>query len=144
MYKYIAKYVVGEEPTEERTKRQIAEEHFPHLKIMLYPTLLRMDDKNVVDDLFEGNICYELTLVEAIKRGIVKPPKYVKCDYELRDMLVGISEQIKECDDKETRERLEEKLDKMRKIVDQAEGIPELFAKNMTKKRWKIHSILQR
>ena len=94
----------------------------------------RMDDKNVVDDLFEGNICYELTLVEAIKRGIVKPPKYVKCDYELRDMLVGISEQIKECDDKETRERLEEKLDKMRKIVDQAEGIPELFAKNMTKK----------
>ena len=186
MYKYIAKYVVGEEPTEERTERQIAEEHFPHLKIMLYPTLLRMDneileklkpdiiimdelhrtgadkwgpkvntlldmyseakvlgltatpdrmdDKNVVDDLFEGNICYELTLVEAIKRGIVKPPKYVKCDYELRDMLVGISEQIKECDDKETRERLEEKLDKMRKIVDQAEGIPELFAKNMTKK----------
>ena len=80
----------------------------------------------------------------AIKRGIVKPPKYVKCDYELRDMLVGISEQIKECDDKETRERLEEKLDKMRKIVDQAEGILELFAKNMTKKRWKIHSILQR
>ena len=186
MYKYIAKYVVGEEPTEERTERQIAEEHFPHLKIMLYPTLLRMDneileklkpdiiimdelhrtgadkwgpkvntlldmyseakvlgltatpdrmdDKNVVDDLFEGNICYELTLVEAIKRGIVKPPKYVKCDYELRDMLVGISEKIKECDDKETRERLEEKLDKMRKIVDQAEGIPELFAKNMTKK----------
>ena len=186
MYKYIAKYVVGEEPTEERTERQIAEEHFPHLKIMLYPTLLRMDseileklkpdiiimdelhrtgadkwgpkvntlldmypeakvlgltatpdrmdDKNVVDDLFEGNISYELTLVEAIKRGIVKPPKYVKCDYELRDMLVGIAEQIKECDDKETRERLEEKLDKMRKIVDQAEGIPELFAKNMTKK----------
>ena len=186
MYKYIAKYVVGEEPTEERTERQIAEEHFPHLKIMLYPTLLRMDseileklkpdiiimdelhrtgadkwgpkvntlldmypeakvlgltatpdrmdDKNVVDDLFEGNISYELTLVEAIKRGIVKPPKYVKCDYELRDMLVGIAEQIKECDDKETRERLEEKLDKMRKIVNQAEGIPELFAKNMTKK----------
>ena len=183
MYKYIAKYVVGEEPTEER---QIAEEHFPNLKIMLYPTLLRMDseilenlkpdiiimdelhrtgadkwgpkvntlldtyskakvlgltatpdrmdDKNVVDDLFEGNISYELTLVEAIKRGIVKPPKYVKCDYELRDMLVGIAEQIKECDNKETRESLEEKLDKMRKIVDQAEGIPELFAKNMTKK----------
>ena len=186
MYKYIAKYVVGEEPTEERTERQIADEHFPNLKIMLYPTLLRMDnemleklkpdviimdelhrtgadkwgpkvntlletyseakvlgltatpdrmdDKNVVDDLFEGNISYELTLVEAIKRGIVKPPKYVKCDYELRDMLVGIAEQIKECDNKETRERLEEKLDKMRKIVDQAEGIPELFAKNMTKK----------
>ena len=186
MYKYIAKYVVGEEPTEERSERQIAEEHFPNLKIMLYPTLLRMDseileklkpdiiimdelhrtgadkwgpkvntlldmysgakvlgltatpdrmdDKNVVDDLFEGNISYELTLVEAIKRGIVKPPKYVKCDYELRDMLVGIAEQIKECDNKETRESLEEKLDKMRKIVDQAEGIPELFAKNMTKK----------
>ena len=45
MYKYIAKYVVGEEPTEERTERQIAEEHSSHLKIMLYPTLLRMDNE---------------------------------------------------------------------------------------------------
>ena len=124
MYNYIARYVVGEEPTKERTTRMIAENYFPNLKIMLYPSLLkvkdeqmsrlnsdiiimdelhrtgadkwgkrintlleknpnakilgltatpdRMDDKNVVDELFEGNVDYELTLVDALIKGIVK------------------------------------------------------------------------
>ena len=50
MYRYIAKYVVGEEPTKERPAKKIAEEHFPNLKIMLYPTLLRMKEE-VMDKL---------------------------------------------------------------------------------------------
>ena len=41
MYNYIAKYIVGEEPTAERTSRMIADEYFPHLKIMLYPSTRR-------------------------------------------------------------------------------------------------------
>ena len=135
MYNYIAKYIVGEEPSGDRPARMIADEYFPNLKIMLYPSLLRvtdeqmkklnadiiimdelhrtgadrwgekvntlleqnpdakilgltatpdrMDDKNVIDDLFEGNIDYELTLVDALRDGIVKAPTYVKCDYAL-------------------------------------------------------------
>ena len=111
MYGYIAKYIVGEEPTSKRPAKKIAKEHFPNLKIILYPTLLRMksemmeslkpdiiimdelhrtgaeqwgtkietlldknptakvlgltatpdrmDDKNVVDNLFEGKIYFE-------------------------------------------------------------------------------------
>ena len=189
MYNYVAKYIVGEEPTKERTARMIAEEYFPNLKIMLYQTLLRvkdeqmsklnadiiimdelhrtgadqwgkrintlleknqnaeilgltatpdrMDDKNVVDELFEGNINYELTLVDALRARIVKSPTYVKCDYALGEHLEGIRIAIANCSDEQTKKELQEKYDKMRKIIEQADGIPELFAKNIQKKNGK-------
>ena len=41
MYNYIAKYIVGEEPSRERPARMIADEYFPNLKIMLYPSTRR-------------------------------------------------------------------------------------------------------
>ena len=186
MYNYIAKYIANEEPTSERTSRMIADEYFPNLKIMLYPSLLkvkeeqmeklnadiiimdelhrtgadkwgqrintlleknsnaqilgltatpdRMDDKNVVDELFEGNADYELTLVDALKNGIVKAPTYVKCDYTLGEYLEGIRTAIANCNDEQKKKELQDRYDKMRKIVDQADGIPELFAKNIKKK----------
>ena len=186
MYNYIAKYIVGEEPSSNRPARMIADEYFSNLKIMLYPSLLRvtdeqmtklnadiivmdelhrtgadrwgekintlleqnpnakilgltatpdrMDDKNVIDDLFEGNIDYELTLVDALRDGIVKAPTYVKCDYALGEYLDGIRTAISNCNDEQTKKELQDKYDKMRKIVDQADGIPELFAKNIKKK----------
>ena len=185
MYNYIAKYIVGEEPSSGRPARMIADKYFPNLKIMLYPSLLRvteeqmeklnadiiimdelhrtgadrwgekintlleknsnakilgltatpdrMDDKNVIDDLFEGSIDYELTLVDALRDRIVKAPTYVKCDYALGEYLEGIRTAISNCNDEQTKKKLQEKYDKMRKIVDQADGIPELFAKNIKK-----------
>ena len=185
MYNYIAKYIVGEEPSSERPARMIADEYFPNLKIILYPSLLRvkdeqmnkiqhdiiimdelhrtgadkwgerintlleknpnakilgltatpdrMDDKNVIDNLFEGSIDYELTLVEALRDRIVKAPTYVKCDYALGEYLEGIRTAISNCSDEQKKKELQDKYDKMRKIVEQAEGIPELFAKNIKK-----------
>lgn len=186
MYNYIAKYIAGEEPSSERSARMIADEYFPNLKIMLYPSLLRvkdeqmdkiqpdiiimdelhrtgadkwgerintlleknpnakilgltatpdrMDDKNVIDNLFEGSIDYELTLVEALRDRIVKAPTYVKCDYALGEYLEGIRTAISNCSDEQKKKELQDKYDKMRKIVEQAEGIPELFAKNIKDK----------
>ena len=186
MYNYIAKYIANEEPTEKKTAKMIAKEYFPHLEIILYPTLLRlndeklekldadiiimdelhrtgadkwgervntlieknskakvlgltatpdrMDDKNVVDELFNGKIDYELTLVDALRDRIVKSPEYVKCDYALGEQLEGIKKAIDNCNDEQTKKELQEKYNKMRKIVDQADGIPELFAKNIKKK----------
>lgn len=186
MYRYIAKYIAGEEPTTERPAKMIAEEQFPNLRIILYPSLLRMkneimenlnpdiiimdelhrtgadkwgekiddlininpnakilgltatpdrmDDKNIVDDLFCGNVDYELTLVDAIQKGIVQAPNYVKCDYSLRDSLESIKTAIEQCSNPQTKKELQERYDKMRRIVEHAEGIPALFAKNMTKK----------
>ena len=186
MYNYIAKYIVGEEPTSERPAKKIAEEHFPNLKIRLYQTLLkvsdekmekyhadiiimdelhrtgaekwgekvntlleknpnakilgltatpeRMDEQNVIDKLFEGNISYELTLVEALRRRILKSPKYVKCDYALGEYIEGLKEAIDSCSDEKTKSELQKKVEQMRRIVEEAEGIPQLFKNNIQKK----------
>ena len=186
MYNYIAKYIVGEEPTSERPDRIIAKEHFPNLEIRLYQTLLkvsdenmekyhadiiimdelhrtgaekwgekvntlleknpnakilgltatpeRMDEQNVIDKLFEGNISYELTLVEALRRRILKSPKYVKCDYALGEYIEGLKEAIDSCSDEKTKSELQKKVEQMRRIVEEAEGIPELFKNNIQKK----------
>ncbi len=107
----------------------------PNAKILgLTATPDRMDDKNIVDDLFSGNVDYELTLVDAIQKGIVQTPNYVKCDYSLRDSLESIKTAIEQCSNPQTKKELQERYDKMRRIVEHAEGIPALFAKNMTKK----------
>lgn len=189
MYNYIAKYIVGEEPSSERPSKMIADGYFPNLKIMLYPSLLRVqdvqieklnadiiimdelhrtgadkwgekintlleknpeskilgltatpdrtDDKNIVDELFGGKVDYELTLVEAIRDGIVKAPTYVKCDYTLGEHLEGIRTAIATCSVEQEKKKLQEIYDKMRKIVEQADGIPELLAKNIEKKNGK-------
>ena len=186
MYNYIAKYIVGEEPTSERPAKKIAEEHFPNLKIRLYQTLLkvsdekmekyhadiiimdelhrtgaekwgekvntlleknpnakilgltatpeRMDEQNVIDKLFEGNISYELTLVEALRRRILKSPQYVKCDYALGEYIEGLKEAIDSCSDEKTKSELQKKVEQMRRIVEEAEGIPQLFKNNIQKK----------
>ena len=186
MYNYIAKYIVGEEPTSERPARIIAKEHFPNLEIRLYQTLLkvsdenmekyhadiiimdelhrtgaekwgekvntlleknpnakilgltatpeRMDEQNVIDKLFEGNISYELTLVEALRRRILKSPQYVKCDYALGEYIEGLKEAIDSCSDEKTKSELQKKVEQMRRIVEEAEGIPELFKNNIQKK----------
>lgn len=186
MYKYIAKYIADEVPTNERPAKMIAKEQFPNLKIVLYPSLLRMkneiieklnpdviimdelhrtgadkwgqkidaliasnqsakilgltatpdrmDDKNIVDELFSGNIDYELTLVEAIQKGIVQAPNYVKCDYSLKDSLENVKTAIEQCSNPQIKKEIQDRYDKMRRIVEHAQGIPELFSKNLSKK----------
>lgn len=121
------------------TKINTLIEKNPNAKILgLTATPDRMDDINVVDKLFGGKVVYELTLIEALRRGIVKSPVYVKCDYALGEYLEGIQSAIEECDDEQTKQELQEKYDKMRKIVENAEGIPELLEKNITKKNGKF------
>ena len=126
----------GAEKWEERINTLL--EKNPNSKILgLTATPDRMDDKNIVDELFEGKISYELTLLDALRKGIVKAPLYVKCDYSLGEHLEGIRKAIANCDDLKNKIDLQKKYDRMRKIVELADGIPELFEKNLKKKNGK-------
>ena len=52
----------------------------------------------------------------------------------MNEYLDGIKSAIVNCKDEQTKKELQERFDKMRKIVDQAEGIPELFKNNIKSK----------
>ena len=109
---------------------------YPQAKVLgLTATPERTDRVNVVERLFEGHIASEITLIEALESGriAVKAPRYVTADYALSGELEGLLEQIEACEDESKKKKLLEKYDKLRKIVEEAEGVEELLKKNITK-----------
>ena len=110
---------------------------YPNAKVLgLTATPERTDGINTVEKLFKGKIASEVTLVEALQNNKihVKPPIYVSADYALGEKLEGILEKIEECEDEEKKKELKDIYENMRKIVDEANGMSELFKKNITKK----------
>lgn len=94
----------------------------------------RMDNINVLDKLFDGKVAYELTLIDALRQGILQPPQYVKCDYALSDSLIPIKDMIDGCKNEKKKKILQTKYDTMRRIVENADGIQDLFEKNLKQK----------
>lgn len=110
-------------------------EMYPDAKILgITATPERMDNINVLDKLFDGKVSYELTLIDALRQGILQPPQYVKCDYALSDSLLPIKAMIDDCKNDKKKKILQAKYDTMRGIVENADGIQELFDKNLTQK----------
>ena len=110
---------------------------YPNAKVLgLTATPERTDGINTVERLFEGKIASEITLVEALQSDKIhlKAPTYIPSDYALGEKLEGILEEIEECEDEEKKKKLKKLYEKMRGIVDKADGIPELLKKNITKK----------
>ncbi len=91
----------------------------------------RMDNSNVIDNMFDGEIAYELTLIDALKSGIVNQPKYVKCDYSLGEEVEKIELAIQNSDDEYEKKQLKKIYTEMKKIVQKADGIQTLFEKNL-------------
>lgn len=109
---------------------------YPDAKILgITATPERMDNINVLDKLFDGKVSYELTLIDALRQGILQPPQYVKCDYALLDSLLPIKDMINGCKNDRKKKMLQAKYDAMRGIVENADGIQELFYKIKTQKK---------
>lgn len=71
-------------------------EMYPDAPVLgLSATAVRYLDnqRNMVDELFEGNIASEMTLGEAIVRGILKAPKYVGFRVQLSKRFAKTSSQ---------------------------------------------------
>lgn len=66
----------------------------PHAKYLgLSATPIRyLDDmRNMADELFEGNVVYELSLAQAIAKGILPIPEYISCLYSFDEINQKIS-----------------------------------------------------
>ena len=92
------------------------------------------ENEKINEETLDKYIASEITLVEAIQRNIIKPHKYVPALYTLKDDVEDIKTKILECPDPKKKAILLEKYKKMRSIVDRAEGLSEIFEKNIEKK----------
>ena len=83
-------------------------------------------------ELFDGNIASQMSLGEAIVRGILNPPKYVLSMYYYQNTLEKYERRVKKTKSKVARDNAEKCFDELRRTLEKAEGLDVVFKKHMT------------
>ena len=113
---------------------------FPNAPILgLSATAIRYLDnqRDMSDELFDGNVASEMTLGEAIVRGILNPPKYVLSVFSYRKDLERYQKRVRQAKSKAVRDAAEKYLEALRRALDMADGLDVIFDKHMTDRHGK-------
>ena len=95
------------------------------------------NQRDMADELFDGNVASEMTLGEAIVRGILNPPKYVLSVFSYKKDLERYENRVKKSKSKVVRDKGEKYLEALRRALEKADGMEEIFAKHITEKNGK-------
>ena len=95
------------------------------------------NQRDMADELFDGNIASEMTLGEAIVRGILAPPTYVVSIYSCEKDLEKYQSRIKGAKTKAVRDEAQKRFDALRRALEKAEGLDIVFEKHMTDRHGK-------
>ena len=95
------------------------------------------NQRDMADELFEGNIASEMTLGEAIARGILAAPKYVISVYAYQKELKRYESRVNHLKNPAARGRAEKYLEALRRALDKADGLDDVFARHMADKAGK-------
>lgn len=108
---------------------------FPSVPVLgLSATSIRYldDQRDMAEELFDGNLASQMTLGEAIVRGILNPPRYVLSVYSVQKDLDQYTKRIQASRSKAVRDAGERYLDALRRALENAEGLDEMFRRHMT------------
>lgn len=111
-------------------------EAYPKVKRLgLSATNIRYLDnqRNMAEELFEGNIASEMTLGEAIVKEILPEPKYVIAMYSYKKELEQLKKRIEGLSNPGLVSENEKLLEQLKRALEQADGLTEVFARQMTK-----------
>ena len=89
------------------------------------------NQRDMSDELFDGNVASEMTLGEAIVRGILNPPKYVLSVFSYQKDLEKYQKRLRMAKNKAVRDEGERQLDALRHALQKADGLDEIFRKHM-------------
>ena len=95
------------------------------------------NQRDMADELFDGNVASEITLGEAIVRGILNPPKYVLSVFSYQNELEKYEKRIRSAKNKAVRDEANEYFEALRRALAKAEGLDEIFARHMEKRSGK-------
>ena len=91
-------------------------------------TPIRNDGHNMIEERCES-ADYELKISEAVARGILKLPTYISARHIFAEDVESMQEKILKVYDEKTRKELQKKLDKIKKQVENASGLKEIYNK---------------
>ncbi len=102
----------------------------------LSATPIRYSDglRDMADELFGNNVASEMSLEEAIEKGILPEATYVTALYGYEEELDNMKEDIDKISDKEKKVQAQELLDTLKGKLDKdTKNLPELFSEYMQK-----------
>ena len=112
----------------------------PEAKVLgLSATNIRYLDgqRDMAEELFGGCIASKMTLGEAVAEKILPAPRYVVSMYSYQKELERLRERVKNGRDSSLRKQNEELLEKLRRSLEQADGLDMVFARHMKSREGK-------
>ena len=106
----------------------------PHVNVVgLSATNIRYLDnqRDMALELFDGNIASEMSLGDAIVRGIIKPPKYILATFQYKNYLDKYEKRIKDMKNRAARDNAQKLLEDLRRALDMATGLDDVFYRHM-------------
>lgn len=108
---------------------------YPEIPLLgLSATNIRYLDnqRDMADELFDGNVASEMTLGEAVVRGILNPPKYVLSVFSYQKDLEKYQRRVRRAKNKAVRDAADEYLEALRRALEKADGLEDIFDRHMT------------
>lgn len=99
--------------------------------------------RNMAEELFEAHIASEMSLGEAIVRGILPAPKYVATVFQCQNALEFYRKQVQRMRPAALQDTDQNYLQALRRALEQADGLEVIFAKHMTNKSGKSLCFVQ-
>ena len=90
------------------------------------------NNRDMAAELFEGHIASEMTLGEAIVRGILPAPKYVTTVYRYQNELARYQQRVDNLHSVGIQDVNQKYLDALRRALEQADGLDKVFQKHIT------------
>ena len=96
------------------------------------------DNRDMSEEIFNKDIASEITLAEAMLKGILPTPTYISTLYSFEEDIKEIEEKIKKYKDKTKIKELEYLLEQAKRKLENSEGLEDVFSKNITNKNGKF------
>ena len=111
----------------------------PDAKLLgLTATDIRYPDNNrdMAEEFFSGHIANEMTLGEAVVRGILPAPKYATTVYQYQKTLAKYQARVDNLRTPGIQDASQKYLDALRRALEQADGLDKVLAHYMACKQW--------
>ena len=112
----------------------------PDAKLLgLTATNIRYLDNNrdMAEELFDGRVASDMTLGEAVVRGVLPAPKYVTTVYQYQKALAKYQARVDNLRAPGIQDVNQKYLDALRRALEQADGLDRVFAHHITNKSGK-------
>ena len=115
---------------------------FPNSKVLgtsATPIRYLDNERDMSDELFEGNVAVNLSLAEAIVKGILPMPKYISALYTFEDEVENLKNKvINSYNSDEEKDEYLNQIEIMRNKLNKSKGIPKILQKHLTQSNGKF------